>query len=178
MALSHAILSALIGRSCSGYDLAKQFDGSVGFFWQASHQQIYRELARLAEQGLVSAEAIPQEGRPDKKLYSVTEAGQDFLKEWIGTPTEMSSLKDDLLVKLFAGHLVPKPTIAKEAEHHRQQHVQRLVTYRQIEQTFFANPQALDVADRFRYLTLRSGIRYEIEWLAWCEEVMQFLGEI
>jgi DNA-binding PadR family transcriptional regulator len=76
MALSHAILSALTDRPCSGYDLAKQFDGSVGFFWHASHQQIYRELTKLEQQGLVTAEAIAQAGKPDKKVYRVTEAAE------------------------------------------------------------------------------------------------------
>ncbi|MCX7595443.1 MAG: PadR family transcriptional regulator, partial [Fischerella sp.] len=83
MALAHAILASLIGRPCSGYDLAKQFDGSVGFFWQATHQQIYRELSKLETQGWITSEIISQEGRPDKKLYSVTELGKQQLKEWI-----------------------------------------------------------------------------------------------
>jgi DNA-binding PadR family transcriptional regulator len=176
MALIHAILSALSERACSGYDLAKQFDGSVGFFWKATHQQIYRELTRLEEKGLVSAEIIWQEGRPDKKLYRVTERGRKFLADWIAQPSSMSPVKDELLVKLFAGHLVEKGIIIAELERHRHQHLERLSAYRQIEQKYFADPQALDLDEKFRYLTLRNGIGYEQEWLAWCSEAIAFLS--
>jgi DNA-binding PadR family transcriptional regulator len=60
MALSHAILATLVGGAFSGYDLRKQFEGSVGFFWQASFQQIYRELNKLEEQGWVHSQAVHQ----------------------------------------------------------------------------------------------------------------------
>lgn len=56
MALAEAILVCLTERPMSGYDLAKNFDASIGFFWRASHQQIYRELGRLREKGYVISE--------------------------------------------------------------------------------------------------------------------------
>ncbi|HEY9751061.1 MAG TPA: PadR family transcriptional regulator, partial [Allocoleopsis sp.] len=87
MSLAHAILVLLTDSPQSGYDLAKRFDGSVGFFWQASHQQIYRELAKLEAQQWVEAEAIAQTGRPDKKLYHVTEIGQQQLILWMQQPS-------------------------------------------------------------------------------------------
>jgi DNA-binding PadR family transcriptional regulator len=64
MSLAHAILVSLVDCPSSGYDLAKKFDGSVGFFWQATHQQIYRELHRLQDKGWIDAEVIAQESRP------------------------------------------------------------------------------------------------------------------
>jgi DNA-binding PadR family transcriptional regulator len=63
-----------------GYDLSKRFDGSVGFFWNATQQQIYRELAKLEDQGWISPQTISQQGRPDKKLYSVTDFGRKHRK--------------------------------------------------------------------------------------------------
>lgn len=176
MALSHALLATLIDHPCSGYDLRKQFAGSVGFFWQASFQQIYRELAKLEDQGFLDAETVKQEGRPDKKVYQLTESGKAHLQAWITEPCGMAPLKDDLLVKIFAGHQVDPETTLAELEHHQQQHRERLQVYRELEQQYFSQPEALAIADRFRYTTLRSGIRYEMEWLAWCEEAMQYLG--
>ncbi len=177
MALAHAILSALTERYCSGYDLAKQFDGSVGFFWKATHQQIYRELTKLEDQGLISAETVHQEGRPDKKLYRVTELGRKHLMEWIAQPCEVSPTKDELLVKLFAGYLVPQETIIVELERHRTEHQETLSVFRDIEQRHFPNPQELSLEDKFRYLTLRRGIHFEIDWLAWCEEALEILAD-
>ena len=176
MALAEAILAALIEEPCSGYDLAKKFDGSVGFFWKATHQQIYRELAKLEELGLIGAERVHQEGRPDKKLYNVTEEGKAHLREWIAKPGEISPMKDELLVKLFAGYVVPVQTMLAELEHHRAQHLERLETYREIEQKYFKNLEMLSIERKYVYLTLRQGIRYETEWLAWCEEAIAFLS--
>lgn len=176
MALAHAILSALTEHYCSGYDLAKQFDGSVGFFWKATHQQIYRELTKLEDQGLISAEIVHQEGRPDKKLYGVTALGKKHLMEWIARPCEVSPTKDELLVKLFAGYLVPQETIMEELERHRAEHQETLSVFLNIEQRCFPNPQELSLEDKFRYLTLRRGIHFEIDWLAWCNEAIEILA--
>jgi DNA-binding PadR family transcriptional regulator len=79
MAIAHAILVSLINTPASGYELAKQFEASVGFFWKATYQQIYRELTKLEDLGWISARVIAQETRPDKKLYSVTELGKQQL---------------------------------------------------------------------------------------------------
>lgn len=175
MALAHAILATLMDRSCSGYDLRKRFEGSVGFFWQASFQQIYRELGKLEEQGLVESEAIAQQSRPDKKVFAVTRDGEAFLQAWIQAPCEMAPLRDELLVKMFAGFVVPRETILKELNAHRSLHQERLATYQQIQQNAFTNPANLSEKELFRYLTLRNGIRFETEWLAWCEEAIATL---
>jgi DNA-binding PadR family transcriptional regulator len=178
MSLSHAILAALSDRPCSGYDLAKQFDGSVGFFWQASHQQIYRELAKLEDQSLISAEAVAQVGKPDKKIFCVTETGQDVLRAWIAQPTKAPPTKDELLVKLFVGHLVPVATVRATLLNDRDRHAATLAAYRDIEQTYFADPAGLSRCGRFQYITLRNGIHYETSWLAWCDETLATLNDI
>ncbi len=175
MAIAHAILVSLVDRPASGYDLAKQFDASVGFFWKATHQQIYREMTKLEEQGWISPEIISQENRPDKKIYSVTELGKQQLIEWMTQPSEPAAIKDDLLVKLFAGYLIPWQKLVQEIEHHRQLHQEKLKVYQNIEQQYFQNPQALAQPDKFRYLTLRKGIGYEIDWIAWCDEAIALL---
>lgn len=177
MALAHAILAVLVHQSYSGYDLTKYFETSIGFFWKASHQQIYRELARLEEQGWIVAEAIAQEGRPDKKLYHLTPFGQQHLTEWIAAPCEPVAMKDDLLVKVFVGSLVSASAIEKELTRHRQLHSDKLTTYHLIQQQYFQNPQQLSKADMFPYLTLRRGIRHEQEWIDWCNEALELLAK-
>ncbi len=172
MALSHAILTALLDAACSGYDLAKKFDGSVGFFWNASYQQIYRELTKLEEGGYIEAIEIRQVNRPDKKNYVVTVAGQDYLRAWIAQPSIVTYPKDELLVKLFAGNLVDREIILSEIEHHRAQHQHRLDIYHSIEQQVFSNSEQLDRALRYQYLTLKQGIRLETEWLAWSADAI------
>ena len=174
MALTHAILARLIDTPLSGYDIAQQFDGSVGYFWAASHQQIYRELSKLEQQGWIAGETVLQTGKPDKKLYRVTEIGKQQLKSWIASPSEASPIKDDLLVKIFAGYVAPQ-AIALELKRHQKAHQQRLAVYKAIEQKYFSNPQTLPETEKFKYLTLLNGISYETHWLAWIDRAIQLL---
>jgi hypothetical protein len=98
-----------------------------------------------------------------------------------GKPVDMArvylyAVRRKLLVKIFAGFVVSKETVLMELDNHQVQHQQRLVVYRQIQQNFYANPENLSEKELFRYLTLRSGIRFETEWLAWCGEAIAVLS--
>lgn len=179
MALAHAILATLLESPCSGYDLMKRFEGSVGFFWRASHQQIYRELNRMEQQQWLQAELIQQEGRPNKKRYSVTAVGRDHLQQWILTPVEVSPVRDEMLVKLFVGYLVTPEQILEQLHQHRQLHHDRLQTYQQIESDSFETDSGdLSHTAIYQYQTLRYGILYETQWLTWCEEVIETLKQL
>jgi DNA-binding PadR family transcriptional regulator len=179
MSLTYAILSVLVSAPSSGYDLAKRFnpsvEGSVGFFWSASFQQIYRELNRLEEKEWLQAESVQQENRPDKRIYTLTALGKQQLCQWIAESEEMAPIKDELLVKLYVGHLVPRQTMVAKLEAHRRQHQQRLAIYQEIKSQHFKNPQALSKSLKFQYMTLLRGIHYETGWLAWCDEIMSLL---
>jgi DNA-binding PadR family transcriptional regulator len=176
MALSHAILAVLENRICSGYDLAKQFDGSVGFFWHATHQQIYRELSKLEESGRVDLEVMRQDGKPDRKCYSINAVGQAHLREWILQPTTLVPSKEELLVKLFVGHLVPTAELIEILQQQRLLHLENLATYEAIEQQAFRFPETLAMELRCQYLTLRAGIHNERGWLAWLDEAIAHLA--
>jgi DNA-binding PadR family transcriptional regulator len=175
MSLAHAILSFLSDRACSGYDLAKNFDGSVGFFWNASHQQIYRELTKLESLGWLHYETVTQAGKPDKKLYRMTGVGRRELIDWICQPSELTPIKEELLVKIYAGDYVSPNVILKHLERHYHAHQQRLAIYQNIRQQYFQNPEALPKPFKFQYLTLLSGLHYEQGQVDWCEEAIAFL---
>jgi DNA-binding PadR family transcriptional regulator len=86
VALPHAILVSLCEQSGSGYELARRFDRSIGYFWAATHQQIYRTLKVMEDDGRVSVTPVVQKGRPDKKVYTVSDAGRAELARWIAEP--------------------------------------------------------------------------------------------
>ena len=92
MALEHAILVSLAEKSASGYDLARRFDASIGHFWTASHQQIYKVLGRMESDKWVAAHLVAQDGRPDKKVYAITDDGRDELMRWSSKPTPHEKL--------------------------------------------------------------------------------------
>lgn len=176
MALSYSILAALINQPCSGYDLVKRFNKSVECFWSASHQQIYKALGKLEADGYLSSEKIEQENRPNKKLYTVTDDGRQYLQQWIGTSEAITPLKSDLLVKLSVGHTVPTDTLLSTLQNYYEQHKERLKSYQVIAKQYAQAPQ-LSRESQFQYLTLRAGIRQQLSWVAWCEEAMGFLGQ-
>ncbi len=175
MALSHTILAVLCHESLSGYDISKRFEESVSCYWQASQQQIYRELGKMEGQGWVTYETVPQAGKPDKKIYGITPTGRGELDRWYVEPSEPTPIREDLLVKVLAAPFVSEPLLLRELHHRRQLHCQRLAEYQAMEDLYsaIANPPK---AEQFRYLTLRRGIRYEQDWIAWCDEVLDFLN--
>ncbi|MEM7716753.1 MAG: PadR family transcriptional regulator [Cyanobacteria bacterium P01_A01_bin.68] len=177
MSLAHTILATLGSESYSGYDLWKKFSQTSKYYWQASQQQIYRELGKLEKDGAIVSELIPQENRPNKKLYRVTEVGIEKLKTWLLEPAEPMAIREELLVKVIAAKLVPKSVILQEIERHRQIHSQQLSCYKEIEQQKFPNISQLSYEQKCIYLTLRCGIRYESNCIAWCEEAIALLSE-
>jgi len=177
MALAHTILAALSIEPHSGYDLSKQFAENSGCYWRATQQQIYRELGKLENQGMITSQTIPQDGRPDKKLYSITELGREHLRGWIAQPSEPTPIREELLVKVLAGHLVPRTIVLKELERRRQVHLQQLSIFEDLQQQRCQNLCNLPVEDQCFCLTLRRGIRYETEWVAWCDEAIQLFSK-
>src|SRR6201992_106330 len=102
MALGDAILACLTEHPMTGYELAKAFDTSMGFFWKADHQQIYRELSKLRDRGHVQAREVVQSGKPNKLVYTLTPKGRGALRQWAARPSVPASIKDDLLVRMYA----------------------------------------------------------------------------
>ncbi len=176
MALAHAILSSLIKRPRSGYDLAKDFDRVTGHFWKATHQQIYRELARMEQDGWVRVKLIKQKDRPDRKSYTATAKGKEELSAWAAAPVAVSAIREDLMVKLQAGALVERSVLVEEIDRHRQAHLKTQQFYEAVAARDFPDPAALPVEASMDYLVLRCGLLYEQAYVTWCDEALAVLG--
>ena len=174
MALGDAILVCLTERPMTGYELAKTFDSSIGFFWKADHQQIYRELTRLRERGHVQAREIVQSGKPNKLVYTLTAEGKAALRHWAARPSSPASIKDDMLVRLCALEAIDiepmRADLMARLEHHRD----RLTRYeRVLKKRFPHGAGSLD--DTGKLLALHLGLRHERAVVEWCEEALQTL---
>lgn len=175
VALEHAILVSLSEQSGSGYELARRFDKSIGFFWSATHQQIYRVLTRMDAAGWVAGTVVSRDGRPDKKVYSVADAGRAELDRWIAEPTDPSRLRDELAVKIRGAALGDVEAVRAEVRRHRQVHSERLEMYRLIEKRDFPSPESVEGPVLHQYLVLRGGIRVEEGFTQWCDEILERL---
>ncbi|MET3988168.1 PadR family transcriptional regulator [Streptomyces sp. PvR034] len=181
MALDHAILVSLLEMPGSGYDLARRFDRSIGYFWTATHQQIYRVVGRMEGDGLLTSREVPQQGRPDKKEYSVAAAGRAALSQWLHQPIEPESLRHDLAVKIRGAAFDDPAALVREVERHHQVHSDRLARYLAGELRDFTGPEApapLDTGQELQHVVLRGGIAYERMTLAWLDDVLATLHRL
>jgi PadR family transcriptional regulator, regulatory protein AphA len=102
MSLPHIILGLLQRQSMTGYDLKNScFDKEIAHLWAADQAQIYRTLDKLVEQGWVVYEVEIQHDRPNRKVYSLTDAGEVELLRWLQQSQPLPNLREPLLVQLF-----------------------------------------------------------------------------
>lgn len=182
MALRNAVMAALLEGEASGYDLAKAFDATVANFWMSTPQQLYRELERMEAEGLVTARVVEQERRPNKRLFSLTEAGRKAVRAYTAEPLgKPAVIRDELLVKvqcLDAGDMEAVRTAiaermewatAKLARYERLR--QRLLDGRS-EDAYFAEAERIGP-----YLTLLRGMSFERENLQWGDIALRRLEQ-
>ena len=175
MALREVILTVLARGEMTGYEITKDFEAVYVHFWRASHQQVYRELARLNQDGRVTVKAVTQEGRPDKKVYAITKVGLEELKRWIVQPTEPPRAQYDLLVKLLGCHVVERSSFQKELTRIRDRAEQWLKELRGMRRECLRTRSTWSEHDRILYLTLRRGLLLGQAQLRWLNEVNEFI---
>ncbi|MFD9958737.1 PadR family transcriptional regulator [Amycolatopsis sp. NPDC058986] len=179
MALRHAVLAALLDGEYSGYQLTKAFDVGVANFWHAQPQQLYLELAKLEKDGLVTGRQVIQETRPNKRLFTVTDAGVAELQRFAAAPAKPSFIRDDLMVKVQAADAVDTTEVIRQLEERIQLADAKIEVFDKLlrrmrgkrdEETF------LREGDRVGpYLTCLRGRRFEAEHRAWCVRVAAVL---
>ncbi|MER5636773.1 PadR family transcriptional regulator [Kitasatospora sp. NPDC002227] len=178
MALEHAILVSLLEQPGSGYELARRFDRSIGRFWTATHQQIYRVLRRMEADGWIAAEAVAQDGRPDKKVYEAAGPGRAALAAWLREPVEPETVRHELAVRIRAAAFDDPAALIPEVERHRAGHAALLARYLSGEQRDFPDLTALSPRDELQHVVLRGGIEYERMTLAWLDDVLATLHKL
>jgi DNA-binding PadR family transcriptional regulator len=172
MALEHAILVSLRERPASGLDLTRRFDRSIGFFWRATHQQIYRVLGRMDADGWVRSKTVAQQGRPDKKVYEVAANGRRELERWLAESVPVEQFRSELAVKLRAASYGDRAAVLRQVREHLTDHQARLAHYEQLALDL-PDAETLDDHAIDVYLVLRGGIRLEQFWVEWLTEYLQ-----
>ena len=161
---AYVILGMLSGEARSGYEIKALVDESVRFFWSASYGQIYPELKRLSEAGLVEGADAPR-GARKRTVYAITADGEAELLDWLRRPPETTEMREEGLLKLFFSGVLP----AEEAvETLRAMRAHRLELVRRLRDL---EPQTEAKPDPFPLIILRGGLEYN-EWFAeWCERM-------
>ncbi|MFD9793656.1 PadR family transcriptional regulator [Streptomyces sp. NPDC059070] len=176
MSLPHAILTALLERPSSGLELTRRFDKSFGFFWSATHQQIYRELGKLEQSGFIRALASQTPARGQKKEYEVLPAGREELAAWAAAGQQPRPMRDPLLLRMRAAAVVGTDGLDAELRRHLALHESQLALYEGIERRDFP-PERDSEQDRLRHLVLRGGIELETFWIRWLTQALDTVAE-
>jgi PadR family transcriptional regulator AphA len=109
-------LGMLTDGDASGYDMKKCFESSFGHFFPAGYGSIYPALATLTRNGLVEFEHVPQEGKPDRKVYSITEKGREELMRGLDNPNPAHKIRSEFLATLWFAHLMPDEQVDRMCE--------------------------------------------------------------
>ncbi|MDX2004365.1 MAG: PadR family transcriptional regulator [Meiothermus sp.] len=175
--LGYALLGLLARGDQSGYDLAQGLKDPVSFFWFAQHSQIYPELARLEAARLVRHTVVAQSERPDKKVYSLTPAGQQALESWLEAPAEVPRMRDEVVLKAYSLWLTDPYNGLRLMHEHAEAHAHRLAEYeRRLELLLKKDDIHRPDSPWFSvYSVLMRGIGYERSYLEWCRWMVERL---
>lgn len=168
----YAILGVIAERPCSGYEIKKFIEGSIGFFWHESFGQIYPVLKALERDGLIrSVEA--DLGNKARNRHCITARGKKTLAEWLAEPHEAEVIRNEMLLKLFfASHGAARPMI----EHLKEQQSRNKELHGKFEAINASMPTEADGSGRFWRLTLDYGRRAVEAEQQWLGEAIQALA--
>lgn len=179
MALQYAILGTLdLTGEASGYDLSTSLMNSAGNVWYADRPQIYRMLNRLEDEGLVSSREDPASGR-GRKLYTITEAGQEALQTWLESDFENDwDPRQPNLLRLFFGQRVPDDRIREQILDYRS-HLQRALDelFPHAEANIKRGEKRLPEDAFYWRLTLDQGFKVVTALIEWCDDIIAKLDE-
>jgi PadR family transcriptional regulator, regulatory protein AphA len=168
---SEALLGLLTIEPMSGYDLGLVIRESIGHFWNESYGQIYPNLKRLAAEGLVASKRERQEGKPDRRIYSITAKGRERLAAWLAIPPQPEIPRNELLLKLFFGAQTDAEVLIGYVQVMVETHRALLEEFEKTEREIARQREYLDtpfwkIAARFGQIEMEAHLRWAEETLA------------
>lgn len=173
--LKYAILGLINRQDMTGYDITKEFNNGLSNFWNAKHSQIYPELKKIVDEGLVSFEVIISGDVMEKKLYSITEKGEKELKKWLlkDEPLEPTP-KDKFRLRMYFSD-----EIEIDQQHNllKKQLEKRLLKYAFLEKRYLEymeipEPGTIEFGD---YIVLEGAIMREKAYIKWLQKVLGYI---
>jgi PadR family transcriptional regulator AphA len=173
MSLRFALLGLLAVEPASGYDLKRAIDRSTYFIWNATGPQIYNTLHKLREEGCVTSKSLPQIGKPEKQIHTITQRGHTALQAFMSEPIRASVTRDEVLLRIFLGNFASRGTMRRELiaylERIRRERAYLETTKARVE----AHPGKKHDARRYQLLSLQLKVA---QYRAMEQELATFLG--
>lgn len=167
------ILGLLDHESLTGYEIKKIMNARLKFFWGASFGSIYPTLSGLVNDGLVTKFETKENGR-DKIIYTITEAGRSYLREWLNVPVEKDELRYETLLKLFFGNEIGREGTLEHINNFEEKFEKDLAVLKemvnQLEQI-----KDDEAAHLYYLLTAKFGVKVYEAYMEWCDETKKAL---
>ena len=172
----YVILGLLAHESLSGYDIKKRIEKRISNFYDISYGQIYPELARMEEHGLVAKKVEFGEKRPDRKVFSITEKGRDELRQWVSKPVEEEKVHYEILLKLFFGSQISVKDNLLNINKFRSRCSGKLLLLQMYEKEL-RSILGENVDHGYYLVTVLFGVQVYKAYLNWAEEAVEILGK-
>ena len=170
------ILGLLSHEELTGYEIKHRIDASLNYFWGASFGSIYPTLNGLVEQGLAEKRNDPESPR-NRQVYSITEAGREYLRRWLSEPVQRDEIRYETLLKLFFGNEAGPEQTARHIRAFQEKCRANLASL----QAAKAALEAADPDDRthlYYLLTVKFGLQTYTGYLSFCDEALTELEKI
>ena len=169
------ILGLLAHENLTGYDIKKQIDGAISFFWKGSFGSIYPALNDMEKQGLVKRKKADNTGGREKIVYQITKQGKDTLKAWLNDEKAANDLKYETLLKMYFGGTEDRSVTIRNIEIFEEQVRGNLEVLKFYKENL---ERVLDQEDHIHYfLTVIFGIETYEAYLRWCNKAKKILKE-
>lgn len=168
------ILGLLSHESLTGYEIKKRMDTTFKFFWSASYGSIYPTLNSMVDDGMVTKLETTENGR-DKVIYTITDAGKEYLKKWLALPITKDELRYETLLKVFFGGEIG-PDITLEHINNFEAKIKSELPYLQGAVHKLTKIQNDEEEHKYFLLTAMFGKRVYEAYLKWCEDAEKILG--
>ena len=163
---AYVILGFVRNEPRSGYEIKALVDNSTRFFWAASYGQIYPELKRLSEAGLITGSDSPTGGRK-RTVYEITADGEEELRSWLRQAPETFEMRDEGLLKLFFADALPREEAMEILRAMREQRLAVNERLRAIKELKLKG----ELEDPFPLIVLEGGLEFTAWFIDWCERI-------
>lgn len=174
----YVLLGILSLGASSGYDIKKKIESEIGYFYKVSNGQIYPLLRKLVGENSATFVTEKNVGRPDRKVYTITEKGLGILRQWVTAPVDVQiDNENELLLKLYFGSVEPIGYNIALLTQFKEIKEKNLQAYNAIAEKFNLGT-VNTLSDYYSYFTLRFGQLVARAYLEWSGEVIGVLKDL
>lgn len=173
----YSILGLLSLAPLSGYDVRQIIEEQLSYFWAESYSQIYPTLKRMVEEGLATVSVEEQEGKPDRKVYTITPDGLAELHEWLLETPLPESRRIELLLKLTFGGQVESSVMEAHIRHEQAQIKSMLAELEALETALLADDSDA-LGPLYQLINVRYGLAVTRSSVGWAEQSLEMFEEI